>query len=105
MNIKLNHLKRLSGAIVFGAALLIGMNGMTYAQDHHQRHEQRELREHQRRERYYYGNSRELREHQRRERYRLENHERNERRGYYNDGFYNRRDRRYYDRRDRSYHW
>ncbi|MCI0387328.1 MAG: hypothetical protein MOB07_00955 [Acidobacteria bacterium] len=89
MNFKVYQLRRTLGSLTLGAALLLGMSVMASAQGHHQRHERRDLREHQRSERYYYGDSRALREHQRRERHRLEHHQRAERRGYYNDGYYN----------------
>ena len=83
MNTKVYSLKNMLGALVIGAGLLLGTSGIAYAQDHHQRHERRALREHQLRELYYYGDSRALREHQRRERRRLEHHQRAERRIYY----------------------
>jgi hypothetical protein len=89
MKLKVYQLKRTLGALAFGAALLLGMSVMASAQGHHQRHEWRDLRDHQRRERYYYGDSRALREHQRRERLRLRLHQRAERRGYYNGGYFN----------------
>ncbi|HZF39583.1 MAG TPA: hypothetical protein VE715_12215 [Blastocatellia bacterium] len=87
MNFKGYSLKSALGALAIGAALLFGASEMAYAQDHHQQYERRDLREHQSRERYYYGDSRALREHQRREHYQLEGHQRFERRGYYNGGF------------------
>jgi hypothetical protein len=89
MNFKGYSLKSALGALAIGGALLLGGSEMAYAQDHHQRHERQDLREHQSRERYYYGNSRALREHQRRERYQLERHQRFEDRRYY-DGRFNR---------------
>ncbi len=85
MKFKSYSLKRALGALAFGAALLFGASEMTYAQGYNRGY----LRDHQRQERYYYGDSRALRDHQRRER-----------RGYYNDrydydrpynrGYYNR---------------
>jgi hypothetical protein len=80
MNFKRYSLKGALGALAIGAGLLLGGSDMAYAQDHHQRHERQDLRKHQRRERYLYGNNRALREHQRRERYGLERHQRFERR-------------------------
>ena len=80
MKFKRYSLKGALGALAIGAALLLGGSEMAYAQGHHQRYERQDLRNHQRRERYYYGNSRALREHQRRERYQLERHQRFERR-------------------------
>jgi hypothetical protein len=88
MKFKSYSLKSALGALAIGAALLLGGSEMAYAQDHHQQHERRDLREHQRSERYYYGNSRALRERQRRERYELQRHQRFERRF---DGRFNRR--------------
>ena len=88
MNFKRYSLKSALGALAIGAAILIGGSEMAYAQDHHQRHERQDLNDHQRRERYYYGNSRALREHQRRERYQLDRHQRFERRRF--DGRFNR---------------
>jgi|SRR5215471_30911 len=72
MNFKGYSLKSALGALTIGAVILLGGSEMAFAQDHHQQHERRDLREHQSREFYYYGDSRALREHQRRERYELE---------------------------------
>src|SRR5262245_15589614 len=80
MNFKGYSLKSALGALAIGAGLLLGGSEMAYAQDHHQRHERQDLREHQRRERYLYGDSRALRRHQQRERYELDRHQRFERR-------------------------
>jgi hypothetical protein len=88
MNFKRYSLKGALGALAIGAGLLLGGSDMAYAQDHHQRHERQDLRKHQRRERYLYGNNRALREHQRRERYELNRHQRFERRRF--DGRFNR---------------
>jgi len=105
MNLKGFSLKSALGALAIGAALLLGAGQMAYAQDHHQWHERQDLRDHQRRERYYYGDSWALREHQWRERHWLENHQRNERRyydrGYYGDGYGFGRGRGY----NRRYNW
>jgi len=88
MNFKGYSLKGVLGALAIGAAILLGGSEMAFAQDHHQQHERQDLREHQRRERYLYGNSRALHEHQRRERYELNRHQRFERRRF--DGRFNR---------------
>ena len=63
-----------------------------HARRHHQRDERRAQKEHEREERYRYGNSWELRQHQKEERHQLKHHQRDERRdGYYNsDGYDNR---------------
>ena len=87
MKFKGYSLKGVLGALAIGAALLLGGSEMACAQDHHQWHERQDLREHQRRERYLYGNGRALREHQRRERFELERHQRFERRRYFDGGF------------------
>jgi len=69
---------------------------------HHQWDEKRDLREHQREERWYFGDSWALRQHQNEERRELKHHQRRERgyddynryydrRGYYNRGWYDRR--------------
>ncbi len=55
-------------------------------QDHHQRRERKALRQHQRAERYWDGNSHALRHHQKHERADLRRHQRLERIGYY-DGY------------------
>ena len=98
MNFKGYSLKSALGALAIGATLLLGGSEMAYAQDHHQWHERQDLRDHQRRERYYYGDSPELREHQWRERRQLGHHQYHERYGYYNDGYYNGRYNRGYGR-------
>jgi type II secretory pathway component PulJ len=87
MNFKGYSLKSALGALAIGAALLLGGSEMAYAQDHHQRHERQDLREHQLREHYLYGDSRAVREHQRRERFELERHQRFERRRYFDRRF------------------
>jgi len=65
-----------------------------YAARHHHRDEKRDLKQHQRDERRYYGDSWELRQHQSDERHQLRHHQRDERR--YDNGF-GYQDR-YYDR-------
>src|SRR5262245_27937576 len=82
MNFKGYSLKSALGALAIGATLLLGGSEMAYAQDHHQWHERQDLRDDQRRERYYDGDSRALREDQRRERYELDRHQRFEDRRY-----------------------
>ncbi len=79
MKLKGYSLKSVLGALAIGAALLLGGSEMAYAQG-------RNLRQHQRLERYYYGNSHALRDHQRRERF-----------GYYNRGYYGPYNRGYYN--------
>jgi hypothetical protein len=71
MKFKSYSLKGALGALAIGAALLFGASETANAQGY------RDLREHQRLERHYYGDSPALREHQRRER-----------RGYFNDRYY-----------------
>jgi hypothetical protein len=68
MNFKGYSLKSALGAVAIGAAILLGGSEVAFAQDHHQRHERQDLRDHQRRERYYYGMER----HQRFERRRFD---------------------------------
>ena len=50
-----------------------------HAMRHHERDEKRDLKQHQREERWYYGNSRALRQHQEEERHKLRHHQRRER--------------------------
>jgi hypothetical protein len=62
-----------------------------HAMRHHERDEKRALKQHQREERWYYGDSWALRQHQREERHELQHHQRHER-GYGElKGFYDRR--------------
>lgn len=87
MKFKGYSLKGALGVIALGAALLFGASNTANAQGY------RDLRDHQRMERYYYGDSPALREHQRRERRRFfEDRYYNDPyyRGYYNDGPYHR---------------
>src|SRR5437879_3363591 len=67
-----------------------------YATRYHQKHEKRDLKEHQREERRYYGDSWELRQHQQDERHQLRHHQRDERN--YGDGYRFRDQGGYYDR-------
>jgi hypothetical protein len=102
-----SHLLRKAALWIAPVALLGGAS--VYAQDHdfyqgynfddynhatrhHQRYEKHALKDHQREERYYYGNSWELRQHQREERHGLKHHQRDERddRYYNRDGYSNR---------------
>jgi hypothetical protein len=75
-----------------------------HATRHHQREEKRDLKQHQREERWYYGDSWALRQHQQEERHELKHHQRDERRYGDSNGFYDRRGYsnrgQYYDRRD-----
>lgn len=66
--------------------------GYDHALRHHQRDEKRALRDHQREERWYYGDSWTLRQHQREERHDLKHHHQRERGyDYYGrDGYYDR---------------
>ncbi len=112
MNFRISsHLLRKAVLLVVPLGLLSGttMNaqwGSPYGWDddhglrHHQKHEKRDLKQHQREERYYYGDSWALRQHQREERHRLRHHQHNER-NYrdYDDAYgYRRREDRYRDR-------
>jgi hypothetical protein len=86
MKFKGYSLKLALGALALGVAFLLGGSETAYAQG-------RGLRQHQRLERYYYGNSRTLRDHQRRERFGYYNNRRfygPYNRGYYNYGRFNR---------------
>ena len=110
MNSLVKTLKRTIGIGVFGAALLFAgsitanaqngnydpyygqQNNGRYNQNRradkrHRKQEKRAVKQHQREEREYYGNSRQLRRHQEQERRRLKRHQRNER----NDGYNNNR--------------
>ena len=51
-----------------------------HARRDHKLDEKRDLKEHQREERWYYGNSRALRQHQKEERHELKHHQQRERR-------------------------
>ncbi len=70
---------------------------------HHHRDEKRDLRQHQREERWYYCDSWALRQHQQEERHELKHHQRDELRYGDSNGFYDRRGYsnrgQYYDRR------
>ena len=54
---------------------------------HHQHNEKHAIKDHQRQERYLYGNSWELRRHQQEERHQLKHHQRDERRYGEVDGY------------------
>jgi hypothetical protein len=76
-----------------------------HAVRHHQRHEKRDLKDHQREERYRYGDGWALRRHQKEERHELRHHQ-NDERDYHNERDYG--DRYGYRSRDqygdRDYH-
>src|SRR5262249_33609050 len=59
-----------------------------HAMRHHQRDEKGDLKQHQREERWYYGDSWALRQHQREERHELKHHQRHERGYGDSNGFY-----------------
>lgn len=84
-----NWLKRTAAMFFLVAASLLAMSATSFAQGHSQRHERRDLKDHQRQERYYYGNDHATRDHQRAERDQLKHEQRAERSGgYYNNGGY-----------------
>jgi hypothetical protein len=85
MSLKIKALKRAAGALLFGAALLLGTSAVAKAQGHSQSHERRDLKDHQRQERYVYGNNGSTRNHQSQERGQLKYEQRAERSGYYNN--------------------
>ena len=74
-----------SALALFAAVILIGSGTTANAQGHSKKHEKRDLKEHQRQERRYYGNNHQLRDHQRLERDRLKYEQRAEHNGYYVD--------------------
>jgi hypothetical protein len=86
-----NHLLRKAALWIVPMGLLSGttmyaQSGPQYgyyddedAMRHHQHHEKRDLKEHQREERYLYGNGWALREHQPEERHQLRHHQHDER--------------------------
>jgi hypothetical protein len=85
-----NWWKRTAAMVALAAASLLVMTATSFAQGHSQSHERRDLKDHQRQERYYNGNSYATRDHQRAERDQLKHEQRAERRGgYYNNGYYN----------------
>ena len=106
---------RLFTFALFAAALLVGAGTTVNAQGHSQKHEKRDLKEHQRQERRYYGNDHQVRDHQRPERDRLKYEQRAEHNGYSvghgqynnngyygngsynNNGYYRRNNTGYYD--------
>lgn len=82
-------LKRITFMFMFGAATLLGVSATSYAQGHDQRHERRDLKDHQRQERYNNGGNYSTRDHQQTERRDLKHEQRDERSGgYYNNGGY-----------------
>lgn len=81
--------KRTAAMFVLMTASLLVMSATSFAQGHSQGHERRDLKDHQRQERYYSGNGHATRDHQRAERDQLRHEQRDERRGgYYNNGGY-----------------
>jgi len=84
-------LKRMAFMFMFGVITLLGMSMTSYAQGHDQRHERRDLKDHQRQERYNNGGGYATRGHQREERRDLKHEQRDERSGgyYNNDGYSN----------------
>ena len=86
----LKWLKRTAAMVALATASLMVLTATSFAQGHSQSHERRDLKDHQRQERYYNGNSYATRDHQRAERDQLKHEQRAERRGgYYNNGYYN----------------
>jgi hypothetical protein len=84
-----NWLKRAATMFALATASLLVLTATSFAQRHSQGHERRDLKDHQRQERYYYGNDHATRDHQRAERDQLKHEQRDERRGSYNGGYYN----------------
>jgi len=81
--------KRTAAMLALAPASLLVMSATSFAQGHSQGHERRDLKDHQRQERYYNGNGHGTRDHQRAERDQLRHEQRDERRGgYYNNGGY-----------------
>jgi hypothetical protein len=86
----LKWLKRTAAMVALATASLMVLTATSFAQGHSQSHERRDLKDHQRQERYYDGNSYATRDHQAAERDQLKYEQRAERRGgYYNNGYYN----------------
>ena len=82
-------LKRIAAMFVLATASLLIMSATSFAQGHDQGHERRDLKDHQRQERYYDGNDHATRDHQRAERDQLKHEQRDERRGGYDNGYFN----------------
>ncbi len=81
--------KRTAAMFLLATASLLVMTATSFAQGHSQGHERRDLKDHQRQERYY-DNGYATRDHQRAGRDQLKHEQRDERRrGYYNNGGYN----------------
>jgi hypothetical protein len=105
MNFRINsHLLRKAALWMVPLAFLSGttmyaQSGYGYDDDHavrhHQKHEKRDLKEHQREERYLYGDGWALRQHQREERHQLRHHQHDERNYRNYDDAYGYRDRDY----------
>lgn len=81
--------KRAAAMFVLATASLLVMTATSFAQGHDQGHERRDLKDHQRQERYY-DNGYATRDHQRAERDLFKHEQRDERRGGYNNngGYY-----------------
>jgi hypothetical protein len=95
MNFNHNVRKSVAFAVVFGASMLIGASATVNAQSH-EKQEKRDLKQHQRQERAYYGNNHQTKDHQRMERDRLKYEQRAEHNGnavghgqYNNNGYGN----------------
>jgi hypothetical protein len=85
-----NWWKRAAAMFVLATASLLLLTATSFAQGHDQGHERRDLKDHQRQERYYGGNGYATRDHQSAERDQLKHEQRAERNGgYYNNGGYN----------------
>ena len=106
-----NRLLTSSAFALFAAAMLAGAGTTANAQGHSKNHEKRDLKEHQRQERRYYGNDRPVRDHQRLERDRLKYEQRAEHNGYSvghgqynNNGYYGNGNNGYYRRNNTGYY-
>jgi hypothetical protein len=94
MNFKSKMLKRGAFGLIFGA-MVVGAGAAANAQGDSQKHERRDLKDHQRQERRYNGNDHQTRDHQRLERDQLKYEQRLEhngaavQHGQNNNGYYN----------------